>query len=175
MLQFLYSCSVFLEKHLQLKFYLSWEIDKIIIQNALANIHIYIYTKHFPLQFMLLICVILETDIFNLSFIYHDSRERDSIIIKNFLKSMLHEYQVGARPIILHMVKRSRPNSRSGFSPLAFVWLWGQDPTSGQDQPISPWWAGDQIQPERMRMIVSWGKSLAEHPSVSSASFKRIL
>ena len=87
---------------------------------------------------MLLICVILKTDIFNLSFIYHDSRERDSIIIKNFLKSMLHEYQVGARPIILHMVKRSRPNIRSGLSPLAFVWLWGQDPTSGRDQPISP-------------------------------------
>ena len=87
---------------------------------------------------MLLICVILETDIFNLSFIYHDSRERDSIIIKNFLKSMLHEYQVGARPIILHMAKRSRPNIRSGLSPLAFVWLWGQDPTSGQEQPISP-------------------------------------
>ena len=43
MLQFLYSLSVFLKKHLQLKFYLSWEIDQIIIQNVLPNIHIYMY------------------------------------------------------------------------------------------------------------------------------------
>ena len=52
-------------------------------KNYFATLFSIFSNKRYPNR--LLVCVILETDIFNLSFIYHDSQERDNIIIKNFL------------------------------------------------------------------------------------------
>ena len=52
-------------------------------KNYFATLFSIFSNKRYPNR--LLVCVILETDIFNLSFIYHDSQERDNIIIKTFL------------------------------------------------------------------------------------------